>query len=263
MHKLIMAAAAIAALPAHADISVTTPSFTYSQNFDSLSTSSTAVAWANDSTLAGWSLFTSTGAAAPTYIAPNTNTGSFKSLGTSGSSERALGSTGSGGTYYGSPASGAVAGWMALALTNNTGAELSGFTLGFDGEQWFNGGNTSAQTLVMEYGFGSSFATVTGWTAPLGSFNFSSPVTGSTSATVDGNSAGLVTGLGGSISTPWAAGDTLWLRWVERNDTGNDHTLAIDNLSLSVSAVPEPAPGALLLAGLAAVAFVARRRAPR
>ena len=59
----------------------------------------------------------------------------------------------------------------------------------------------------------------------------------------------------------WAAGDTLWVRWIERNDAGNDHGLAVDDLSLSVSAVPEPGALALMLAGLAAVGFVARRRA--
>jgi hypothetical protein len=34
----------------------------------------------------------------------------------------------------------------------------------------------------------------------------------------------------------WQAGQTLWLRWIERNDSGNDHALAIDNFSLTLPA---------------------------
>ena len=71
-----------------------------------------------------------------------------------------------------------------------------------------------------------------------------------------------MTGLSATVtSLGWAAGDTLWVRWTERNDIGNDHGLAIDDLSFSVRAVPEPGALSLMLAGLAAVGFVARRRA--
>jgi hypothetical protein len=38
----------------------------------------------------------------------------------------------------------------------------------------------------------------------------------------------------------WNAGDTLWLRWVERNDAGNDHGLAIDNFELATGIVEPP-----------------------
>ena len=247
--------------PAHAALNVSSAAFSYSQSFDSLASTGAVNAWADDSTLPGWSLLNATGASVPTYGTDTSSSGAFRAFGDSGSSERALGGVASGGTYFGSPASGAVAGWIAVAFTNGTGAALEGFSVGFNGEQWRNGGNTSAQTMVLEYGYGASFGTVASWAAPGGSFDFTSPVIGSTAAAVAGNSAGLIAGLGGSVATTWAAGDTLWLRWVERNDVGNDHGLAIDNLSFSVTAVPEPGALALMLAGLAVVGFVARRRA--
>jgi hypothetical protein len=264
------ALAAAAALPAQASIVIATSSSTYSQSFDSLATTGSSNPWLNDSTLAGWSLFRQPlpGTALTTYAADNgsSNAGTFKSFGSSGSTDRALGGVGSGGAYFGSPLSNAVAGWIALSVTNGTGAALTGFNLGFDGEQWRDGGAATpgAQAMVLEYGFGTSFTTVAGWAAAGISFNWSSPVftnTGSGVA-VNGNASGLVSNVGGSISTPWATGDTLWLRWVEKNDSGNDHGLAIDNLRFSViSAVPEPGTTVMLLAGLAALGFVARRRA--
>jgi hypothetical protein len=260
MTKTLLASAALLVLlPAHADISVTSPSFTYSENFDTLSTSTTASAWVNDSTLAGWSLFTGAGGTVPTIVGGtgSSTAGSFYSFGSAGSGERALGSLASGGAYFGSPASGAVAGWIALALTNTSGGTLDSFTVAYDGEQWRNGGNTTPHSLALEYGYGASFGSVAGWTAIS---TFTSPVASATAAAVDGNGAGLVTGLGATVATPWAAGDTLWLRWADLNDVGNDHGLAIDNLSFSVSVVPEPGTVALWLAGMAAIGFVARRR---
>jgi hypothetical protein len=96
--------------------------------------------------------------------------------------------------------------------------------------------------MVFEYGFGATIGSVS-WTTPGGAFDWSSPVTGSPGAAVNGNVAGRVTGVGGTIgSLTWNDGDTLWLRWTERNDVDSDHGLAIDDFSLSARgdvAVPE------------------------
>lgn len=263
MKRLLgVAAVLVAATTAFGQVNYAVPSSLYSENFDTLGNSGTnPLTWANNSTLAGWSIFAqpAPGNALTTYRYDDgaSNSGAFISYGTAQSSERAFGGLGSGGAYFGSPTSGNIAGWMAVGFTNATGVPLTDFTVGFNGEQWRNGGNTSAQTMVLEYGFGASFTTVGSWTAPGGTFDWASPVTGSTAAAVDGNVAGLVTGRGGTISSlNWLNGDTLWIRWVERNDTGNDHGLAIDNFSFS--ATPEPTTLALLgVAGL----FIRRRRA--
>jgi hypothetical protein len=265
MKAIVFGAGAIVFAGAQAQVSLSSASQTYSQNFDSLTTSTSAQTWTNNSTLAGWGLYTSAGQDIASYFGDtgSTNSGSFKSFGAAGSSDRALGGVTSGNAYFGSPASGNVAGYIALALNNTTGASLDSLTLSYAGEQWRNGGNTSAQSIVLQYGFGSSFASVSTWTAAGSAFDFVTPVTGSTAAAVDGNGAGLVTGLGGTLSgLNWANGDTLWVRWQYTNNVGNDHGLAIDNVNVSVAAaVPEPSQYALLLAGLGAVGMVARRRA--
>lgn len=269
----ILAASALAlatAVPALAATSISisgSNAFDYLESFDSLATSATAsntapIAWSNGSTLDGWSLYTAGGSTVPSYIAGTgaSNAGSFYSFGAAGSSDRALGGTGSGGSYFGAPASGAAAGYIVVSFLNDRSTGIASATIRYDGEQWRNGGNTSAQTMALQYGYGANYGDVS-WTTADGAFGFGSPVTGSTAAAVDGNGAGLGAGRGGMLSTAaWASGETLWLRWTETNDVGNDHGLAIDNFSLAVAPVPEPETWAMLVAGLATVATIARRR---
>jgi hypothetical protein len=143
---------------------------------------------------------------------------------------------------------------------------LTKFTLAYDGEQWSDAGDNGppyAQTMQFEYGVGTNFSTVSSWTAPGGNFNFTSPVFTTTAGPVDGNAAGRVPSLGGTITDlSWLPGTTLWLRWVERNESGLDHALAIDNLSFSagLSAVPEASAAAFgsLLCGVLALAIGVR-----
>ncbi|MEH2112017.1 hypothetical protein [Nostoc sp.] len=169
----------------------------YSQDFDGLTTNtSNTTTWTNDTTLAGWSLFSQPipGSAIATYTANNGsgNSGGFYSYGSTGSTDRALGGLGSGGTYFGSPASGTVAGWIAFSATNTTGSTINSLNVAFNGEQWRNNGNATAHSMVLEYGFGTSFTTVPNWTTLGGNFNWTSPIATATAAAVDGNVAGRV-----------------------------------------------------------------------
>ncbi|HEX2013157.1 MAG TPA: PEP-CTERM sorting domain-containing protein [Roseateles sp.] len=242
----IAAALAAIALPSQAAISVTNSGFSYSQSFDSLATTGTSNAFS----LEGWTLSTAT------YRAGNgsSNTGAFYSFGSDGATDRALGGVGS---------SGLASGYFAVAFKNDSGSTLSKVSLGFDGEQWRNGGSSTAnpglaQAMVLQYGFGDTIGAVS-WIAPGGSFNWSSPVFGTTAAAaVNGNTTGKVAGVGGDLGLNWAANQTLWVRWIEVNDPNNDHALAIDNFT--ITAVPEPSSYAMLLAGLGVVGLLARRR---
>jgi len=232
-------------------ISITSDSFTYSQNFNSLSSSGATNSWTNNSTIAGWSLFNSSNVAVTNYRASSgtDTTGAIYSFG-SAADDRALGGIGSNG----------FSGFITVAFTNNTGIELDTMTISFDGEQWRNGGNTAAHTMVFEWGIGSTFADVTTWTAPGSNFSWTSPVATSSQAAVNGNVAGLVSGRGGELTgLGLEAGSTIWLRWVETNNSGNDHGLAVDNFSVtSVTTVPEP--GFALLGGLGILGIFRRRR---
>lgn len=234
----------------------------YAQTFDSLPITGNAAAnpWTNDTTLPGWSLLKRADPAAnggnPPYVtAPITgiatgigdsNTGAIYSFGAAESTERAFGGVASGNATYwgngvGGPFGGTPAGWIALALNNNTAASIASFNIAFDGEQWRDGNNATQQTMPFEYGVGADFDSVV-WTAPGGTFDFLAPIATTTASALDGNAAAnRVAGLGGAVNgVAWGVGETLWVRWTENNDTGNDHGLAIDNLVFSTGDVPPP-----------------------
>jgi hypothetical protein len=279
MRKLLVLSLTILCFPAlaSAQVSYTTSGSTYTQDFNTLIQTGTNQTWTNNSTLTGWWLYRqpAPGTDITTYNAGtgSSNTGNFYSFGASTTdADRALGGVASGGAYFGTPGpvSGAVAGWIAVSLTNNTGESLTSLTVNYNGEQWRDGGTATggtnvAQTMVMEYGFGATFTTVATWTPAGASFNFTSPVfTNATTggAAVNGNVAGLVAGLGGTINDTWNNGDTLWIRFIENNDVGNDHGLSLDNFSFSgvSAAVPEPTTYALVGVTMATAGFVTYRR---
>jgi len=252
--------------PLRASIDYSSVGGVYTQNFNSLAASGTEQDWSNDSTIVGWHLFRVTAGNNPSPFPMtlyDTSDGSaensrFYSFGTT--TDRALG--GIGGGTFGHPNAGdratgisvnQPAGWIAANFVNSTGSQLTRFTLNYDGEQWRDAGDNEppyAQTMEFQYGFGADFATVSSWITPGGSFSFTSPVFTTTDGPVNGNGAGRIASLGGSITNlDWQSGATLWLRWVERNDLVFDHGLAIDNVSFSASgtitAVPEAGPLAI------------------
>lgn len=274
----------VGALPsAHAALSITSAGQTYFQDFNSLAatgTNTTNVTWTNNNTLANWDLYTrlagsqNNGGVANAYTTANyrvdngtSNTGWFYSYGSTNSTDRAFGSIASSSStgYWNQPSATTVAGWIAFSATNNTGSSLSSFIARYDGEQWRDGGNGTpvSQKMTLEYGYGSTFAGVTTWTA-TSLFDFVSPINTTTSGALNGNlAANRVANIGGTVSTPWANGQTLWIRWADVNDNGSDHALAIDNFSLQAgtapTVVPLPAALPLLAAGLGVFGAFRRR----
>ena len=216
-----------------AQVLYSTAGSSYGQDFNTLATTGGSTSWANNSTLAGWSLFKGiTTPVAQTAIIIGTGTGTgggFYSYGATSATDRALGGQGSG----------SFDGYIALNLSNTTGSSLSKLTINFDGEEWRNAGVATVHTMRMEYGFGSTFTGVSTWTAAPSVFNWNSPTTSTTAGALDGNAtANRVANVGGTLTlaSAWTAASNLWIRWKEVDDTGSDHGLAIDNFSFSAAA---------------------------
>jgi hypothetical protein len=174
-------------------------------------------------------------AAVPTnptaYIADagGNNTGGIHSYGTGTNTERALGSVGSnttGDIFFG------------FKLTNSTGNTITSLDVSYVGEQWRNGGNTAAQQLDFQYrventGVVTDINTPSSAWLDFNMLDFVSPVVGATAAALDGNAAANRTAKSDTVTLTAAPGQEIWLRWKDTNDAGNDHGLAVDDLTVT------------------------------
>lgn len=210
----------------------------YTQNFDTLANSGSSAAWTNDSTLPGWYLGTDANPTVTSYLVGTGSgtTGGLYSFGSASATDRALGGLGSN-TYYG--ASGVGKGYIGLVLQNQTGANISALNVAYTGEQWRNGGNTSVQSLTFSYAIAPSIPALTAAGTAFPALDFASPIHTSTAGALDGNAAANRTAFNASITGVIIPdGSYVLLRWTDLNDSGNDHGLAIDDLSVSASTLP-------------------------
>lgn len=211
---------------AFAQASLTAVGTPYTENFDGLGTANFSLT--DNTSITGVYAFRTGGNVVPNVFTADTGTsatGQLKNYGSAAATDRALGSVSSGtpGTlYYG------------VRLVNNTGFAVNSVTVNYTGEQWRNGGNAASQTLAFDY---QQAATVTSLTAgtftPLTSLNFNTPANSATAAALDGNLPANRINLIGTINVTIPVGEEIMLRWTDINDTGNDHGLAIDDLSVT------------------------------
>lgn len=231
--------------------------FSYSQDFDNqLADTGSSNGWTDNTTIPAWYSNRTTYAGST----GTATTGGLFSYGPASSSERALGSLAS---------AGAPTIAFGVQFKNTSGnLAISQITVAYTGEQWRNGGSgtPNPQSLTFAYKVGSGLDLLSppsgGWVS-VPALDFTSPVSSGGSGALNGGlpanqtviSAVLLTGL------TLAPGQELFLRWLDINDGGNDHGLAIDNLTVAWVAVPEASPaGALgLVGGLALAGWLHRR----
>jgi len=212
-------------------VSLTTLGSAYTQNFDTLS--NTAGSTTNNLTITGWFLTESGGGARDNeQYAVDTGastTGDMYSYGAAGSTERALGQL----------RSGTLIPLFGSCYTNNTGSTITNLAVAYNGEEWRLGTTGRTDQMNFEY---STNATdlVTGTWTNVAALNFVTPDTGVVGAK-DGNSAADRTALSTTVSSlSIANGATFWIRWNDTDAAGPDDGLAVDDFSLTPSAVVAP-----------------------
>ena len=244
----------IGASSLQAQVSLTTTN--YSQNFDSLGTNTSSV-WANNNTLAGWYALGSL--TNPVTIGAQTGTGTsgllanFSAVQTN--SNRSLGwvfanSVGVAGTYAS----------IGLGLSNSIGSDVNSFTLAYTGREWRTYTNNTP-VLSFQYKIGGTFDndptnSLTGSWTDVSSLNFILPVTNSavSGTSVNGLSSPNFTVISNTVSgIAWATNDVLWLRWRQQNLAGTDAQMAIDDISMDFTLVPEPSSSILMVLGAASL----------
>jgi len=255
-----------AALVAQVTISDTVLS--YSQAFNSLpvpATNGEVLAWTNNSTLAGWyrDLMISTGAVDNTRnfsgdgSAQTTSAPALFNYGNAGFADRALG------MRVTTNQSGAIG----VVLFNNGTLPIDTMDINFKGEQWRKSGQTITTQLSFGYRVASTFDNATYSIGPDTGFTgvpaltFVSPITTATGGPLDGNLAANSVTLSASVTlaTPLQPGQYLILRWFYDPPSASGHGLAIDNLTVAFTQIPEPA-GFALMTGLLALAAIGLRR---
>jgi hypothetical protein len=256
MKKLLALTLALGlAASANAAISITSATFSYSQNFNTLGSSDgESYSWTDDSTISGW-YWQSDGDDQP-YIAEDgsSTTGSPYSFGDDGDSDRAMGNLGGGdndNTAWG------------VVFHNNSGAAISEIQIEYTGEQWREASGTD-DILKFSYKVSStdvtslehtSGAVPTGWTG-VSALDFTPPESGTAGAR-DGNDAAYRESFDQTLNITLAANDYIAFRWYDADSAGIDNAVASDDFSLTV--IPEPATAGLLGLGALALTLVRRR----
>ncbi|MEA3031648.1 MAG: uncharacterized protein QOG13_2973 [Sphingomonadales bacterium] len=213
-------------------ISLATSGVAYTQNFDTLANTGTSSTLPTD-----WFISETGTSANTTYTAGtgSSNTGDTYSFGSTGSTDRAIGSVGSAGVSQD---------LIGASFVNNTGGVITQLAINYFGEQWRNGGNATQQKIDFQISFNATSISdaspgVT-WT-DVNALDFLGPIATATAAALDGNAAANRVNIASTITgLNVANGATFWIRWVDVNDAGNDHGLAIDDFSLTPTATAPP-----------------------
>ncbi len=227
----------------------------YTENFDSMGTGSTQppLGWNAGTLGASTSDGVIANVASLSASTGNSTTAGNFNYGSSGDPDRAIGSlaSGTGGTRA-----------TQVLFVNNTGFTITNLTITYDGEQWRDGGTSTAVDQLTLYFSQASVGGLTNFSAVGAAFNFVVPKNTSTAGSLNGNlAANRVAGIGGDFAVSIAPAEVFAFRWIDLDTAGNDDAMAIDNFSLGYSVIPEPSTLTLVAAGWLGVLALRRRRA--
>jgi hypothetical protein len=153
--------------------------------------------------------------------------GGGRSAGASGSLDRALGTLGSGGT---APAFG-------TRFVNNIipASRVNSISISFTAEQWRDGSNATVNEVTLfEYSTDATSILTGTWT-PFPSLNVLELNTTSTAGAA--RATALASSISGTITgLDIAVGGSFWIRWSDPDDFGTDMMMAVDDLSVTVTA---------------------------
>lgn len=265
--KFFIAAACITSQLASAAISVTSPDFSYSEDFGSLPTSGTEFVWVNNQTIPGWyrDYYATTEAVAPPYR--DTSVQSTGSAGSGVSSQDGFVNIGiSPNTPNQTDFSRALVlrrafslyGALGVVFRNDSGGSLGGFTLEYTGEQWRRHGDGIETSLYVEYAVLPTDTDLDIDTNPDGSegitwtripeLSFVSPNIFGGNSGVNGNlpeNRTVIDPVTVEASVP--NGSFLVIRWYQdrTNSDGSEgtaarHALGVDNMSVTMMAGSDP-----------------------
>lgn len=211
-----------------AQVAITTPNQTYTQDFNSLDTAGGTNAFS----LLGWQTNRDT------YRSSNgsSTNGDVYSFGENNNTERALG---------GIPSSSVSRVYIGASFKNTSDGKLNEFNISYKGEQWRRSDKRTkdsstplADTLVFEYSTnatGVNDATAN-WKR-ANSLNFISPIVRDTVSVLNGNLAANSQSISGKFNAELSQNSTVYIRWAYiRNTTGISGSrdgLAVDDFSIT------------------------------
>lgn len=223
---------------AAAQISMERSYTSYTQNFNALPDSATAI-WENGTSYIDNWFVQRTKQAHNTIVANNgsSNTGALYSYGANGSRERALGAL--------SSLNAGEFAWGVL-LQNNTGDTINQVDVSFYGEQWRISNKTAGEHKIAFYyaisdkkeSFNLSPRADASW-IPYPELNFRSPHFFKDGKRLNGNAPENRIFLAAELALDLPDGHYLMLRWKDADELEADHGLAIDDFSITWSVKPE------------------------
>ncbi|MFK7078385.1 T9SS type A sorting domain-containing protein [Flavobacterium oreochromis] len=215
-------------------ISISALNTPYNQDFNTMTDGTTAPVLP-----ANWYMARLSGTSTtPLTITNNdgsTNSGGVYAAGINSTSERSLAVLASSGTIPG----------IGLNLANNLAQNITQIQISGKAEQWRLATSSVVEKILFAYSYDATSLSTGTWTSvtncDLTEVNAPTNTTIPTNVTanIDGNTQGNNTNFNftfGLTGAGWPAnGGTLWIRWADTNDTGNDAMIGLDDFSFQAT----------------------------